>query len=298
MLPHVMRQGSDDFPNRELQARAKDMEAGEALAASLFVGFPHADIANAGLSAVVVTDGDRAKAQRLCDQLLDQAWRDRAAFVYRIEPLADSIARAKAMTEGPVVLLDHYDNAASGGTMDTMTVLGAILEAGLENVAAFALHDPEAVRRMIAAGIGAQVTLPLGGKLDMPAIGLEGEPLAVTGRVKLISEGRYRNRGPMATGVLVDMGPTVVLDTGRVEIVVISRHVEPNDVNCFLSLGIDPLQKRYLMLKSRVHWRAGFRDIAKAVVDCAGTGVCTSDYGQLRFKTVRRPIYPLDLVND
>jgi microcystin degradation protein MlrC len=298
MLPHVMRQGSDDFPNRELQARAKDMEAGEALAASLFVGFPHADIANAGLSAVVIADGDRTIAQRLCDELLDQAWRDRAAFVYRIEPLAQSIARARGMTEGPVVLLDHYDNAASGGTMDTMTVLGAILEAGLENVAAFAVHDPEAVRRMIAAGVGAQVTLPLGGKLDMPAIGLEGEPLAVAGRVKLISEGRYRNRGPMATGVLVDMGPTVVLDTGRVEIVVISRHVEPNDVNCFLSLGIDPLQKRYLMLKSRVHWRAGFRDIAKAVVDCAGTGVCTSDYGQLRFKTVRRPIYPLDLVND
>jgi microcystin degradation protein MlrC len=252
-----MRQGSDDFPNREIQVRAKDMETGEALTASLFVGFPHADIANAGLSAVVVTDGDRARAQRLCDELLDQAWRDRAAFVYRIEPLAQSIARAKGMTEGPVVLLDHYDNAASGGTMDTMTVLGAILEAGIENVAAFAVHDPEAVRRMIAAGIGAQVTLPLGGKLDMPAIGLKGEPLTVTGRVKLISEGRYRNRGPMATGVLVDMGPTVVLDTGRVEIVVISRHVEPNDVNCFLSLGIDPLAKRYLMLKSRVHWRAG-----------------------------------------
>jgi microcystin degradation protein MlrC len=94
------------------------------------------------------------------------------------------------------------------------------------------------------------------------------------------------------------MGPTVVLDTGRVEIVVISRHVEPNDVNCFLSLGIDPLRKRYLMLKSRVHWRAGFKAIASAVVECAGTGVCTSDYGQLRFQKVRRPIYPLDLVND
>jgi microcystin degradation protein MlrC len=293
-----MRQGSDDFPNRELQARAKAMETGEALAASLFVGFPHADIANAGLSAVVVTNGDRAKAQRLCDELLDQAWRDRAAFVYRIEPLAQSIARAGQMTEGPVVLLDHYDNAASGGTMDTMTVLSAILEAGLDNVAAFAIHDPEAVRRMIAAGVGAEVSLTLGGKLDMPAIGRNGEPLTVTGRMKLISEGRYRNRGPMATGVLVDMGPTVVLDTGRVEIVVISRHVEPNDVNCFMSLGIDPAAKRYLMLKSRVQWRAGFREIAKAVVECAGTGVCTSDYGQLRFRKVRRPIYPLDLVND
>jgi microcystin degradation protein MlrC len=299
MLPHVMRQGTDDLPNRALQARARQMEeSGEALAATLFVGFPHADIRNAGLSAVVVTDNDMKKAELLRDELLDAAWDAREAFVYKIERLEDSLRRARQMTEGPVVLLDHYDNCASGGTMDTMTVLGAILEAGLDSVAAFAVCDPGSVDRMIAAGIGATVTLPLGGKLDMPAIGRSGEPLTVTGRVKLISEGEFRNRGPMMTGVLVDMGPTVVLDTGKVEIVVISRHVEPNDLGCLLSLGIDPTRKRYLMLKSRVHWRAGFKPIAKAVIECAGTGVCTSDYGQLAFRNVRRPIYPVDLVNE
>jgi microcystin degradation protein MlrC len=93
------------------------------------------------------------------------------------------------------------------------------------------------------------------------------------------------------------MGPTVVLDTGTAEIVLISRHVEPSDLNCLLALGIDPMQKRYVMLKSRIHWRAGLGKLAKAVVDCAGVGVCTSDYGQLDFKKVRRPIYPLDLPN-
>ena len=83
MLPHVMRQGSDDHPNKELQARAAAMDSEGALAASLFTGFPHADIANAGLSAVVVTDGDRALAERLRDELLDRAWADREDFVYR-----------------------------------------------------------------------------------------------------------------------------------------------------------------------------------------------------------------------
>ena len=63
------------------------------------------------------------------------------------------------------------------------------------------------------------------------------------------------------------------------------------------SLGIDPMQKRYVMLKSRIHWRAGLGALAKSVVDCAGIGVCTSDYGQLTFTKVRRPIYPLDLPN-
>ena len=353
MLPHVMRQGSGDFPNRELQARAREMEAEGAIAASLFTGFPHADIANAGLGCVVVTDGDRAAAERMRDELLDFAWVHREAFVYRIEPLADSIARARkaaadtgagadgsaspagagagsasggaseapaagqaagqegagsgdgpsarhpaARGDGPVVLLDHYDNAASGGTMDSMTVLRAVLAAELEDVAVFAIHDPGAVRELVAAGIGSEATVMLGGKIDMPAIGLAGEPLAVRGRVKLISDGRFRNLGPAATGIEMNLGPTVVLDTGRVEIVVISRHHEPNDLNCFLSLGIDPRARRFLMLKSRIHYRAGFSDIAREVIECAGTGVCTSDYSMLDFRKVRRPIYPLDRINE
>ena len=302
MLPYVMRQGTDDHPNKELQQRCAAMSAEGALAASLFTGFPHADITNAGLSAVVVTNGDRKLAEELRDELLDRAWVEREAFVYQIEPLQQSVARAKAVPPGapgtgPIVLLDHYDNCASGGTMDTTAVLAEILRQRLENVAAFAIYDPEAVQQAIVAGVGSEVTLSIGGKIAMPAIPVESPALTVTGTVKTISNGRYRNRGPMGRGVQMDMGPSVVLDTGPVEIVLISRHVEPSDLNCFLSLGIDPMQKRYVMLKSRIHWRAGLGKFAKAVVDCAGVGVCTSDYGQLDFKKVRRPIYPLDLPN-
>ena len=296
MLPHVMRQSSLDSPNREIQARCRQMEKEGALCASLFVGFPHADILNAGLSAVVVTDNDPALARRWCDELLDMAWDARAQWVYEVEPLSKSFARAKAMDARPVVLLDHYDNAASGGTMDTMAVLAGILEAGLEDVAAFAVYDPAAVMEMQKAGLGARVTLQLGGRLDMPSLGLKGQPLTVTGTVKNLTNGQFRNRGPMSKGVLMDMGATAVLDTGKVEIVVISRQQEPNDLECFASQGIDPTKKRYLMLKSRVHWRAGFGDLAKATVECAGVGVCTSDYGVLDFRKVRRPIYPLDRI--
>lgn len=300
MLPHVMRQGSDDSPNKELQARCRELELQGALAASVFVGFPNADVSQAGLSAVVVTDSDPERARRWCDELLDMAWAARQQFVYPIEPLAESMRRAQALREGlraeagPVVLLDHSDNCASGGTMDTMTVLAGILEAGLDNVAAFAVYDPGAVQLMMHAGIGADVRLALGGKLDMPSIGLKGQPLSVRGRVRLICDGVYRNRGPMSRGELNHMGPTAVLDTGKVEIVVISKHVEPNDLAAFQAVGIDPARKSFLMLKSRIHWRAGLRSLAGAVVECAGTGVCTSDYATLPFEHVRRPIFPLD----
>lgn len=302
MLPHVMRQGSDDSPNRELQARCRQMEAEGALAASVFVGFPNADIEFAGLSAVVVTDDDPALARRWCDELLEMAWRERTKFVYEIEPLADSMARAQQLAahkpagSGPIVLLDHSDNCASGGTMDTMTVLGAMLDAGLHDAAAFAVFDPAAARAMAAAGVGAELTLPLGGKLDMPAIGLKGQPRTVSGRVRRLSDGRYRNLGPMARGERNDMGLSAVLEVGGVQVVVISDHVEPHDLAAFHAVGIAPQALRFLMLKSRVHWRAGLRPLAHAVVECAGTGVCTSDYQLLAFRKVRRPIYPLDAI--
>jgi microcystin degradation protein MlrC len=193
-----------------------------------------------------------------------------------------------------VVLLDHSDNCASGGTMDTMTVLGAMLDAGLTDAAAFAIFDPAAVQQMIAAGVGSTITLSLGGKLDMPSIGLKGSPRTVTGRVRLVCDGRYRNRGPMGRGELNDMGPTAVLQVAGIDVVVISNHVEPNDMAALTAVGIAPDRLKYLMLKSRIHWRAGLRPMSHATVECAGTGVCSSDYALLGLHKVRRPIYPID----
>ncbi|MCB1693126.1 MAG: M81 family metallopeptidase [Pseudomonadales bacterium] len=301
MLPHVMRQGTDDFPNRDLQRRVKEMERGEALVASLFTGFPHADIYNAGLSVVIVTDNDEAKARELRDELLEMAWQNRKSFVYKLEPLADSVGRANDAAEsegnGPVILLDHYDNTASGGSMDTTEVLREILNQGLEDVAAFGIFDPDAVETMIDAGVGSEVTVSLGAKFHLDALEAQSKPLEVTGTVRLISDGAFTVTGPMGTGATMNMGRTVVLDTGKVQIVVISRHVEPYDLGCFTSLGIDPLRKRFLMLKSRIHYRATYKAIAKSIIECAGVGVCTSDYDQLTFKHVRRPIFPLDNLN-
>jgi microcystin degradation protein MlrC len=243
MLPHVMRQGTDDHPNRELQARAKQMEADGALAVSLFTGFPHADIEQAGLSVVVVTNGDRALAETWRDELLDRAWNDRAAFVYEPEPLADSVAHAKALgttaaspsETGPVILLDHYDNTASGGTMDTTEVLAEILRQGLDDVAVFGIFDPAAVQQMVAAGVGSTITVSLGGKLPMPSIPRQSKPLSVTGRVKLVADGRFPATVAMSRGLTMNMGTTAVLSTGGVDIVVISRHIEPFDPGCFTS---------------------------------------------------------------
>ncbi|MFT4632076.1 MAG: microcystin degradation protein MlrC [Candidatus Pseudothioglobus sp.] len=305
MLPHVMRQGTDDEPNKALQKRVAEMEANDAVAVCLFTGFPHADILNAGLSVVVTTDNDPAQAEALRDELLEMAWAQRSAFVYEPTPLAVSVAEAAIAgaregageNSGPVILLDHYDNTASGGSMDTTEVLREILRQELDDVAVFAIHDPVAVQDLIAVGVGQTATVTIGAHFYLDALAQQSQPLTVSGRVQLISDGHYTVTGPMSTGSLINMGTTVVLDTGKVQIIIISRHVEPFDLGCFTSLGIDPLKKRYLMLKSRIHYRATFMPIAKQIIECAGIGVCTSDYSQLQFRHVRRPIYPLDNIN-
>lgn len=294
MLPHVMRQGTHAEPNHSLQRQCVAYESGPVLAASLFTGFPNADVVNAGVSAVVCTDSDPTLAGTSCDELLVKAWNAREQFVFEHEELAQSVARASAMTNGPIVMLDHCDNTASGGTMDTTVVLAEILRQGLEKVVFYAIYDPQAAATAAQAGVGADIRLSLGGKTPMPALREVSRPLDVQGKVTFVFDGRYRNHGPMSKGTLNDTGTTVVVDTGKVEIIVVSRHQEPNDINCLLSAGIDPMQKRYIVLKSRVHWRAGLGNIARDVVECAGLGVATSDYSQLEFKNVRRPIYPLD----
>lgn len=293
LLAQTLRMGTADEPMGPLQEMARAAETGPVLAATLFGGFPLADIEDAGVSSVVVADADDAAARAARDRLLDAAWAEREAFLYRHEPLADAVGRAKALTDGPVVLLDHADNVGSGGTEDSMVVIKEILDQGLSDVAVAAVWDPAAVQAMSAAGVGAEVTLDLGGKTDMPSIGARGAPLRVTGRVRTLSDGRWIVRGPMYTGVEVNTGPTAVLEVAGVKIVVVSKHHEPWDTGIFTSVGIDPRHCRYLLIKSRIHYRAGFAPLAKATITCDGEGVTTSDNAKLRFQNVRRPIYPL-----
>jgi microcystin degradation protein MlrC len=294
LLAQTLKMGDAEEPMRTLIDMAREAERVGMLAATVFGGFPLADFHDAGVSVVVVGDGDPLKAEAVKERLLDAAWERRSDFIYQGEPLHQAIARAKALPEGPVVLVDHADNAASGGTQDVMTVVAEVLSQGLENVAVGPIKDPQSVQEMIKAGVGAEVTLNLGGKVDMPSIGRRGESLRVSGRVRALTDGEFVITSPMMTGMRIQMGPTAVLDTGKVQIVVCSYNNEPWDVGVFTSVGIDPLTKKYLVLKSRIHWRAGFAPLARHIVHCDGIGVCSSDNALFPYKNVRRPIYPLD----
>lgn len=301
ILAQTLRMGTADEPMRGLQEATRDEEAGGLLAATVLGGFPQVDVPHAGLSVITVADGDMAAAEAARDRLLARAWEAREGLIYRHRPVADQLAAAKAHPARPAILLDHADNVGSGGTADVMGVIAQVLDAGLEDVAVAAVCDPEAAEAMHRAGQGAEVTLDLGGKTDMPAIGLTGRPLKLTGRVAYVSDGRWTVEGPMYTGVTVDTGPTAVLATGGSRVVVASRHHEPWDSGILSNNGIDPAACQYILLKSRIHYRAGFQPVQpdlSAHFTLDGEGVTTSDNGVLRYRRLRRPIYPLDPAED
>jgi microcystin degradation protein MlrC len=284
------RQPMKDIMDLAIAAEA----SGAVLNASVFGGFPHADIPHISCSAVIVCDRAKDTGQALLDRLLEMAWERRKAFLYEGAPLARQIAHAKTLGEGPIILVDHGDNTASGGTQDVMSVIAEVERQGLEDVAAGPICDPGAVARILAAGTAASVTLPLGGKIDMPQINLPGRPHTVTGKVVRVTEGEFVVTGPMATGTRVRMGRTAVLDTGAMQIVISERRSEPFDLGVFTHCGIDPRRKRYVLIKSRQHFRAGFEPIARHIVLCDGDGCTSSDLRLFSYRRRPRPLYPFE----
>ena len=302
IVPSIMRHAPEDGPSGAILALARDAERrGDVLAATLLPAFAHADTPYTALSVVVVGDaarrGGEAAAQALCDAMLHIAGARAREYAYLPTILTDDVARAHALGRdnpaGPVLLIDHCDNCGSGGTQDVMTVVEEVLRQGLDDVAIAPIRDPQAVQKMIAAGIGNNVTLALGGATDMPSIGLAGRPITLSGRVRAITDGEIVFRGPMYTGLKSHLGPTAVLEVagtrGRAQIVVTSLHHEPFDLVIFRHCGIEPTRKRFIVLKSRIHYRAGFKPIASHIVECQGEGVTNADLSVYRYRKLPTP---------
>ena len=296
MLTHMNRQTPLAQPMKDIMDRAIAAEnTDEVLNASVLGGFPLADVPWVGLSVVIVADRRQLDAgRRLLDELCNMAWQRRGDFVYRSEPMVESIGRAAVIERGPVVLADHGDNAGSGGPADDMTVLAECLRQGLTGLATGPVWDPAAVAHMIAAGPGRRITVALGGNTDSPAIGRSGQPLELTGIVRCITDGRFHLSRPDRRGVTAQLGRSAVLDIGSALVVVSERRFEPSDIGVFTHCGIDPTRMHYVLVKSRQHFKAAFGAVASEIIMVAGPGVSTSDYSALPFRHIPRPIFPLD----
>lgn len=291
ILPPLGNQGTARGPMRRLYDMAGEMEKDPTvISVSLFAGFPHADIPQAGLSVYVVTDGDQALADRLADQLARTAWEHRHEFIHQGLPVSEAVARALAAEGRPIVLADMADNTGGGAAGDGTEVLRELLGVGARSAVVACLWDPAAVAACVTAGVGQSVTLDVGGKVD----DRHGAPLRVTGTVRTLSDGRFVHKGPMARGLPGRLGTTAVLDVNDVKVILISHRWQTLDPEMLRFVGIDPLEHKLLVVKSTIHYRAAFEPIARAIIEVDAPGLSSSNLARFDFKRVRRPIFPLD----
>lgn len=291
MMPTSQNMPTNQEPMRTLIAHAHDIESRPGvLNATVAGGFPPANTHDTGFGVIVTTDNAPERAHEYALELARHAWELRHGFLGGVTSFENAAERIRDDPHGPLVIVDIGDNPWTGGPGDSAELLRFFLDQRVTNAALASIADPEAVRRCLKAGPGAVVELDLGGHTDA----LHGEPLPVTGRVRLLSDGRYRNAGPMHANVEVNLGPTAVVVIDGVDVIVTTFAETPIDLNVFRAHGIEPLSKRVIGLKGKGHFRAAFDPIASQIILVEGPGITGADLSRLDFRHVRRPIWPLD----
>ena len=268
---------------------ALETESG-VVTATLSMGFPFADITDAGVSVLVTTNGDMALAEARADQFATDIWEMREQFTFNLHTVEDAIEIANHTDGNPIVLADGADNPGGGGPCDGTTILQKFIDADVQEAVIAVIADPESVAQAVEAGVGNGVQLNVGGKTDTQ----HGAPVALTGVVKTLSDGRFIHKGPMGRGTAGNMGRTAVVQVGGIEIILTERRIQPYDAQVLRSVGIEPTARKLIALKSAVHFRADYTPIAHQILDVDTPGVHSPNLFSYRYEKLRRPVYPLD----
>ena len=257
-----------------------------------FQGFPWTDIPYAASSVVVITNGDQELAEQIAAKIAKKVWDMREQFVVDVLTTEDAISRALASDARPFVFADVSDNPGGGAPGDGTQVLASLIKAGVKNAAFAIVYDPAVVQQAAEQGPGAVIRTSLGGKTEPEH--LHGAPLNVEAVVKTLSDGCYVNKGPMSTGLRADIGRTAVLDIAGIQVIVPERRIQPTDPEIFRRHGIEPLDTKILVVKSSLHYRAGFGPLAHEIIQLDVPGLTSPNFGSYTYKNLKRPVWPLD----
>jgi microcystin degradation protein MlrC len=301
MLPTSQRMLTAQAPMRPLIDLAHVWESTPGIInATVAGGFPPADVAESGLSVLVTANGDPDLAKRAAEEIARLAWDTREGFLGGVSSFEEAaVVLAEAGDAGkPLVIVDIGDNPWTGGPGDSVELLRFLLDQGVTGAALALVKDPVSVQRCIEVGPGNWVDLTLGARTDR----LHGEPLTLRAYVRMVSNGRFVNAGPMMAGMAVNLEQSALIVCGSdapntgMSVLVTSRAETPIDLNVFRSHGIELTRLRVIGLKGKGHFRAAFEPIARRVVLVEGPGITGADLSRLPFRHIRRPIWPLDEV--
>lgn len=274
--------------------RARAMEADpRVLQASNYPMQPWLDVAEGGWAAVVVTDNERALAEKLADELGQLAWSMRAEFQKKDALAIDEAVRmADRADKGVVVLSDTGDTVFGGAAGDSNLILESILRLGIRSRAIIPLIEAQTVARLVEAGVGATVTLPLGGHAGTGFF----KPLPVTGTVRRIGGGMVKLKQHYQDEI--DMGRVVVFEVGPVTLLVSElRGVAGNLPEVYRAFGVEPTDYKMAVLKTASNFQY-FAPISSQVIRVDTIGPGQSDVFGLPWKRIPRPVYPLDPIDE
>ncbi|NCB01261.1 MAG: M81 family peptidase [Spirochaetia bacterium] len=257
------------------------------MAASYLLGFPWADSSPNSIVSLVVTDGDKNLSDELSKELAEVFWARREEFHFYNETLfpekALEVALKKIDTHAPVVISDSGDNPTAGSSGDVTNFLKMIINNPLvpqlyPPLIYQCFYDPSLVELCIKKGIGSTFIGSLGASFDKE----KSTPIMREMSVHSIRK-NWDNNG-------VDI---VLLSVGSVDVVVSSHHVGAYDPEMMKSLGVDPHERKIIVVKLgylEPEIRAISNYSVMALTDGSSNEVLTS----LDYKNITRPIYPLD----
>jgi microcystin degradation protein MlrC len=271
------------------QLQALEARAG-VLAAGLATVQPWLDIPELGSAVVVVADGDAELAQSECRRLAAEVWQQRRDYLPELVKVEDGVRQAFDNKQGLVVLSDSADATTSGAAGDSTWVLRELLKYDWARPALVTMVAPEVVEQARSLGVGAQWNGVIGGRRDARF----SQPLAMTCSIVSLFDARFVMSGHLARNMPIDMGPSVVLKSGNVHIVVTSRSGPHFAPQLFQTASIDPFAAGVLIAKSPCGFRTAYQEKAAKILVVRAPGCAPSDFWNYEYRRIPRPLWPWD----
>ncbi len=256
------------------------------LSAGMFIGNPFTDVPELCSNAIVVTNNDPARAEREALAMAADFWSVHEQLQQPLTSLNMAAQAALEMQAGTLVLVDAADATSSGAPGDSNAILHALHAVGYRGHVLAPLVDPPAVQAALRAGVGGIVQIAVGGAMDP-----RHKPLPLTGRVRLISDGSFRNE---SDGGIWHGGTTAVLEADTITLVMTSRPVSLYDRSLFLAHGQNPQQFDVVVVKSPHCQPHFYADWAARLVHVDAPGATSANLPSLGHIHCARPIFPLD----
>jgi microcystin degradation protein MlrC len=274
-----------------LRERLQELERDpRILSAGLATVQPWLDIPELGSAVAIVTEGDAELARDVCGEIAEEVWRRRREYLPELVSVADGVRAAHENPQGLTVLSDSADATTSGAPGDSNWVLRELLKYDWPRPALVTLVDPGVVEMAQQRGIGAELTIELGGKRDRRF----SQPLTVTAQIHHLFAAQFILSGHIARNMPIDMGPSAVLRCGQVHIVVTTRSGPHFAPQLFQTAGLDPFVASVLVAKSPCGFRAAYERQARKILVVRAPGCAPSDFWNYDYHRISRPLWPWD----